>query len=111
MFIEFLSDHKVQVSSDPIPHKIDHVDTFQGHSIYKSTLVSQMNGNPYLSKDRLIRLNNDIYFNNSNGYIVVASSATSMLFGLGSVVGVYLINREDSRGYGPSSTVKVAKKR
>ena len=56
VFIELLSDHEVQVSSDPIPHKIDHVVTFQGHSIYKSTLVSQMNGNPYVYKDRLTRM-------------------------------------------------------
>ena len=108
VFIELSSDHEVQVSSDPIPHKIDHVVTFQGHSIYKSTLVSEMNGNPYLSKDRLTRMKNSIYFYNLDDYLAVALSTTSLLLGLGSDVGVYF---KDSRGFGTSSTVMAAKKR
>ena len=95
MFNELLSDHEVQVSSGPIPHKIDRVVIFQGHSTYKSTLVSQMNGNPYLSKERLTMMKNSIYFNNSDDYLVAASSTTSMLLGLGSDVGVYF---KDCRG-------------
>ena len=83
MFIELLSDHKVQVSSDPIPHNIDLVVTFQGRSIYKSTLVRKMNGNPYLSKDKLTRMKNSIYSNNIDDYLVVALSTTSMLLDLG----------------------------
>jgi hypothetical protein len=35
-----------------------------GHSIYKSTLVSQLNGNVFLSKDRLARIKHSIQFNN-----------------------------------------------
>lgn len=108
MFMELLSDHEVQVSSDPIPHKINPVVTFQGHCIYKSTLISQMNGNPYVSKDRLTRMKNSIYFNNSDDYLAAASSTTSMLLGLGSDVGVYF---KDSREHGTSSTVMAAKKR
>jgi hypothetical protein len=30
---------------------------YSGHPIYKSTLVSQLNGNPFLSKDQLIGSN------------------------------------------------------
>lgn len=32
---KMLSDHEVQIFSDPILHKIVHIVTFQGHSIYK----------------------------------------------------------------------------
>jgi hypothetical protein len=33
--------------------KISPVVEFNGHHIYKATLVSQLNANPFLSKDRL----------------------------------------------------------
>lgn len=106
MLREFLSDHEVQVSFDPIPHKIVLVVTFQGHSIYKSTFVSQLNGNPYLSKDKLTRMQNSIYFINSDDYLTAASLTTSMLLGLGFDLGVYF---KDSRGPTTSSTVMIAK--
>jgi hypothetical protein len=66
-----------------------------------------MNGNPYLSKDILTRMKNSIYFNNSDDYLAVASSTTSMLFGLGSDSGVYF---KDSKGSRTSSTVMATKK-
>ena len=80
---------RAKVSSSPPSSKVLPIVTFQGHSIYKSTLVSQLNGIPYLSKDRLTRMNNVIYFNNSHDYLAAFSSTTSMLLGLGSDVGVY----------------------
>ena len=67
-----------------------------------------MNENPYLSEDRLTRMKNSIYFDNSDDYLDVASSTTSILLGLGSDVGVYF---KVSRGSGTSSTVMAAKKR
>ena len=106
MFVELLSEQEQQVSSSPSSSKILPIVTFQGHSIYKSTLVSQLNGNPYLSKDRLTRMKNSIYFNNSNDYFAASSSTTSMLLGLGCDVGVYF---KDMRG--STSTVKAARKR
>ncbi|KAL3700859.1 hypothetical protein R1sor_018881 [Riccia sorocarpa] len=43
--------------------KYDPMVSYDGHSIYKATLVSQLLGNPTLSKDRLIRIKQSIYFN------------------------------------------------
>ncbi|KAL3696539.1 hypothetical protein R1sor_010615 [Riccia sorocarpa] len=43
--------------------KFDPIVVFNGHSIYKATLVSQLVGNPTLSKDRLTRIKQSIYFN------------------------------------------------
>jgi hypothetical protein len=44
MFVELLSEEELQVSNRPPTLKILPVVTFQGHSIYKSTLVSQLMG-------------------------------------------------------------------
>ena len=108
VFVEILTDHKVQVPLGTLPRKIVPLVTYEGHSIYKSTLVSQLNGNPYLSKDRLTRMKNSIYFNNSDDYVAAASSTTSMLMGLGSDVGVYF---KDERNNVRSSSVRGAGKR
>ncbi|KAL3691212.1 hypothetical protein R1sor_004863 [Riccia sorocarpa] len=43
--------------------KIDPMVVYDGHSIYKATLVSQLVGNPTLSKDMLTRIKQSIYFN------------------------------------------------
>ncbi|KAL3696556.1 hypothetical protein R1sor_010632 [Riccia sorocarpa] len=43
--------------------KFDPIVLFDGHSIYKATLVSQLVGNPTLSKDKLTRIKQSIYFN------------------------------------------------
>ena len=69
-------------------------------------LVSQLNENPYLSKDRLTRMKNSIYFNNSDDYLAASSSTMSMLLGLGFDVGVYF---KDMRGL--ASTVRATGKR
>jgi hypothetical protein len=45
--------------------KIEPVVEYKGRAIYKSTLVGESNGNPFLSKDRLTRIKNSIYFNNA----------------------------------------------
>ncbi|KAL3699591.1 hypothetical protein R1sor_017613 [Riccia sorocarpa] len=44
-------------------NKFDPIVVFDGHSIYKATLVSQLVGNPTLSNDRLTRIKQSIYFN------------------------------------------------
>ncbi|KAL3692992.1 hypothetical protein R1sor_006643 [Riccia sorocarpa] len=43
--------------------KFDPMVSYDGHSMYKATLVSQLVGNPTLSKDRLTRIKQSIYFN------------------------------------------------
>ena len=66
---------------------------FFGHKIFKSTLVSQLNSNLFLSKDRLTRVRNFIYFNNSDDYINASSSTKTMLLGLSMDCGVYFMQR------------------
>ncbi|KAL3697900.1 hypothetical protein R1sor_011976 [Riccia sorocarpa] len=43
--------------------KFDPMVSYDGHSMYKATLVSQLVGNLTLSKDRLTRIKQSIYFN------------------------------------------------
>ena len=74
--------------SQPSSTHIQLVVTYEGHTIYKSTLVSQLNGNHFLSEDRLTRVRNSIYFNNANDYIATSSSTSLMMLGLGSDCGV-----------------------
>ena len=45
--------------------KIDPVVEYKVRAIYKSTLVGELNGNPFSSKNRLTRIENSIYFNNA----------------------------------------------
>jgi len=108
VFVEIQNDQELQVSSNSEPDKVLPVVTCEGHSIYKSTLVSQVNGNPYLSKDRLTRMKNSIYFNNSDNYLAAASSTTSMLLGLDCDCGMYF---KDEQGNASSTTVRGATKR
>ena len=97
-----------QVPTTLVQQKISSIVTYEGHSIYKSTLVSQLNGNPFLSKDRLTRVRNSIYFNNNDDYLTATSSSTTMLLGLGSDVGVYFKQRTSTM---LTSAVKAAQKR
>jgi hypothetical protein len=43
--------------------------------VYKSTLVNELNGNPFLLKDRLIWICNSVYFNNFEDYLSAAASS------------------------------------
>jgi hypothetical protein len=88
--------------------KIIPIVEFSGKVIYKSTLVSELNGNPYLSKDRLTRVRNFVYFNNAEEYLSAASSSTTILLGLGSDCGVMFVSRNS---LSVSSTAKAARKR
>jgi hypothetical protein len=74
--------------------------------VYKSTLVNELNGNPFLSKDRLTRIRNSIYFNNSEDYLSAATSNSTCLLGLGSDCGVFFVESQ-SRTVG--SAAKAAK--
>ena len=44
-----------------------------GHSFYKSTFVSELNGNVFLSKDRLASIKYSIQFNNHNNCLEARS--------------------------------------
>jgi hypothetical protein len=80
---------------------------YSGHKIYKSTLVSQLNGNPFLSKDRLTRVHNSIFFNNSDDYLVATNSENSCLLGVGSDCIMYFVRRNTTRmTYAAKSAMK-----
>jgi hypothetical protein len=71
-------------------------------------LVSQLNGNPFLSKDRLTRVRNSIYFNNADEYLSAANSSSTCLLGLESDYAIYMMQRSTTRG---SSVLRAAGKR
>lgn len=57
-----MNDKEMQIETQSSSSKIVHVIQNDGHSIFKSTLVGQLNGNPFLSKDRLARVRNSIHY-------------------------------------------------
>jgi hypothetical protein len=82
--------------------------SMSGKVVYKSTLVNELNGNPFLSKDRLTRIRNSIYFNNSEDYLSTATSNSTCLLGLGSDCGVFFV---ESQSHTMGSAAKAAKSR
>jgi len=88
--------------------KIELVVEYKGRAIYKSTLIGELNGNPFLSKDRLTRIKNSIYFNNAEDYLSAANSTSTALLGLGSDCGVLFMQ---SPTLGLSSGVRAAQMR
>lgn len=105
---DMLNTHEEQVIAVAAPPSIVPVVEFGGHFIYKSTLVSQLNGNPFLSKDRLTRVKHSMYFNNHDDYLSAAASSSTCLLGIGSDCGVYFVQNSTTT---VSSTVKSALKR
>ena len=109
---DMLNDH------EPLPNtegqgsnnknSISQVVEYVGKFIFKSTLVSELNGNPFLSKDRLTCIRNSIYFNNAEDYLSAASSQNSYLLGLGSDCSVFFVSRGD---VGTSSSINATRKR
>jgi len=66
---------------------------FEDNIIFKSTFVSQLNVNPFFSKDRLTRVKSSVYFNNSESYLAAANSSSTCFVGVGTNVGVYFVQR------------------
>lgn len=66
--------------------------SFKGVQIYKSTLVSELVGNPHLSKDRLTRVKQSIYFNNLVDKPTVREGAATMFMTVGSDCGVFFVD-------------------
>jgi len=54
--MDLFNRDEVQVSTIQTDEKIKPTVEVDDHCIYKSTLVSQLNGNNFLSKDRLVRI-------------------------------------------------------
>lgn len=50
--------------------------------IYKSMLVSRLNGNQFLSKDRMTWIMHSIHFNDHDDYLTVAASSITCLLGI-----------------------------
>jgi len=101
--------------SQPLPttchipgQKIEPMVEYMGKAIYKSTLVADLNGNPFLLKDLLTRIKNSVYFNNAEDYLSAANSTTTALLGLGSDCGVLFMQ---SQSLGKSSGVTTTQKR
>lgn len=65
-----------------------------GKVIYKSTLVAKLNGNLFLSKDRLTRIKNFAYFNNAEDYLSTTNLTTTAFLGLGSDCGVLFMQSQ-----------------
>ena len=61
---------------------------YDGHKIFKATLVSQLNVNSFLSKDMLPQVKMSIYLNNNDDCMNASSSPTSKLVELAYDVGV-----------------------
>ena len=81
---------------------------YSRHQIYKSTLISQLNRNPFLSKNRLTCIKNFIYFNNFEDYLRAANCANTQLLGLGSNCAIFFVQRTSTT---QTSVVKAARKR
>ncbi|KAL2612928.1 hypothetical protein R1flu_024620 [Riccia fluitans] len=47
----------------PTNRKVDPMVSYEGHEMYKASLVSLLVGNSTLSKDRLTRIKQSVYFN------------------------------------------------
>ena len=105
---DLLSSHKNQVSALVAPSKILPVVEYGGHTIFKSTLVSQLNGNLFLSKDRLTRVKNSIYFNNHDDYVTAANCSSTCLLGLRLDCGIYFVQRSSTAR---TSAMKAVRKR
>ena len=72
---EMLSTHENQVVYELALLKVIPVMEYGGHQILEATLVSQLNANPFLSKNMLIRVRNYMYFNNSDDCLSATSSS------------------------------------
>ena len=90
---DLLNQAKDQVSSVQRTKKILPTVEVFGHSIYKATLVSQLNGNVFLSKDRLARIKHSIQFNNEDNCLNTRSLCGSSLIPIGSDCGVHFVQR------------------
>ena len=105
---DVLNSAEVQVQQPQGSERIEATVEADGHVIYKSTLVSQLNGSVFLSKDRLARIKHSAQFNNHDNCLQASSSSGSGLLSIGSDCAVHFVQRSTTR---LSSTVRSAAKR
>jgi hypothetical protein len=103
-----LDDLEMHIQDTDAPMQVSPLVEYSSNKIFKSTLVGQLNRNPFLSKDMLTRVRNSIYFNNTDDYLSAANSSNTCLLGLGSGCAVYMMQRSTTR---VSSMSRVAGKR
>jgi hypothetical protein len=96
------------MDKSPVKVKYSPTVSMSGKTIFKSTLMNELNGNPFLSKDRLTRIRNFVYFNNAKDYMTVVSSSSICLIGLGSDCGVFFA---DIAARDVGSATRIARKR
>jgi hypothetical protein len=110
---DMLNVHENQVhcpnqrSDEKISPTIEY-DGKPGKVMFKSTLVSELNGNPFLSKDRLTQVRNSVYLNNVEEYMLAANSKNTCFLGLGSDCAVYFVSNPTGA---QSFAARAAKKR
>jgi hypothetical protein len=103
-----LDGHEAQVTLETTTKKVVPFVVYEDNQIYKSILVLQLNGNPFLFKDCLTQVRNLIYFNNSDDYITLANASDICFLGLESDYAVYMIQRSTTK---QSSVSKAVEKR
>ena len=107
IILELLSGHEDQVRDRLTLVKVVAFVEFDRHWIFKSTLVGQLNSNPFLSKSKLTLVKKSLYFNNSEDYLNVAQCLNTCFVGIGSDVEVYFMQHSTITR---SSSVIAAKK-
>ena len=105
---EMLSHHKNHIQAKKVPIKVEAFLEFDANQIFKSTLVGQLNDNPFLSKDRLTCVKKSLYFNNNEDYLNASRSLNTYFVGIGLDVGVFFVQCSTILR---ASTITAAKKR
>lgn len=79
--------------------------SYNGRQMYKSTLVSQLVGNPNLSKDRLTRVKQSLYFNNLVDKPKDRDGEHTMLMTVSSDIGVLFVDGSQKGRHTRSSQI------
>ena len=92
-----LDNVETHVQGIDAPRQVCPLVEYSENKIYKNTLVSQLNGNPFLSKDRLMRIRNSTYFNNAEDYLSAVKSSSTCLLGLESDCAMFMMQRSSTK--------------
>lgn len=77
IIVEMLNNHENHAQVEQVPIKVEPFVEFNGNRIFKSKLVGQLNGNPFMLKDRIICVKNSLYFNKNEDYLNVAQCSNT----------------------------------
>lgn len=93
---DMLNNREPQVQVDSSYSKMVPFVQSSRHVTYKSSLISHLNRNPFLSKDRLTWVKNSIFlFNNSDDCVSVAKSTSTI--GVEINCGIYFVQRRSTK--------------